>query len=74
MAGRAISQTHESDMWMRGMHCCALTGQCAGVAAALAARSGRRPRALEAAVLQREVARQGVDLGSAAHRIEAPIA
>jgi hypothetical protein len=70
VAGRAISQTHESDMWTRGMHCCALTGQCAGVAAALAARSGRRPRALEAAGIQRELARQGVDLGSAAHRIE----
>ena len=71
MAGRAISQIHESDMWTRGMHCCALTGQCAGVAAALAARSSRRPRALEAAGIQRELARQGVDLGSAAHPSEA---
>lgn len=70
VAGRAISQTHEADMWTRGMHCCALTGQCAGVAAALATQAGRPPRRAETADLQRELSRQGVDLGSAARAVE----
>lgn len=66
VAGRIISQTHEADMWTRGMYCCMLTGQCAGVAAALAAKAGGPPRALHISSLQRELGRQGVDLGSAA--------
>jgi len=60
-AGRIISQTHEADMWTRGMYCCAMTGQCAGAAAALAARGGVAPRRLSVAVLQRELHRQGLD-------------
>jgi FAD-dependent oxidoreductase family protein len=70
VAGRIISQTHEADMWTRGMYCCMLTGQCAGVAAAVAAQSGTAPRALEVPVLQRELAGQEVDLGSAASRLQ----
>jgi len=63
-AGRIISQTHEADMWTRGMYCCAMTGQCAGAAAALAARGGVAPRRLSVAVLQRELHRQGLDQGA----------
>ncbi len=70
VAGRTISQTHEADMWTRGMYCCMLTGQCAGVAAALAAKSCTSPRHLEVNLLRRELERQEVDLGSAAQRVE----
>jgi hypothetical protein len=66
VSGRSLSQTHEADMWTRGMYCCVLTGQCAGVAAALAARDGVTPRRVRVSALQRELARQGLDLGSAA--------
>jgi len=62
-AGRIISQTHEADMWTRGMYCCVMTGQCAGVAAALAARDGVAPRRLSVPALQRELHRQGLDPG-----------
>jgi hypothetical protein len=65
-AGRIISQTHEADMWTRGMYCCAMIGQCAGVAAALAARDGVAPRRLSVSALQRELHRQGLDLGARA--------
>ena len=62
-AGRIISQTHEADMWTRGMYCCVMTGQCAGVAAALAVRDGVAPRRLSVPALQRELRRQGLDPG-----------
>ncbi len=62
-AGRIISQTHEADMWTRGMYCCVMTGQCAGVAAALAARDSVAPRRLSVPALQRELHRQGLDPG-----------
>lgn len=62
-AGRIISQTHEADMWTRGMYCCVMTGQCAGVAAALAARDGVAPRRLSVPALQRELRRQGLNPG-----------
>jgi hypothetical protein len=67
VAGRIISQTHEADMWTRGMYCCMMTGQCAGIAAALAARTGAAPRKLDVSALQREIGRQGLDLGSRVH-------
>jgi FAD-dependent oxidoreductase family protein len=66
VAGRAISQTHEADMWTRGMYCCAMTGQCAGAAAAIAARRQVLPRAIDVGTLRAELARQGLDVGSAA--------
>lgn len=65
-AGRIISQTHEADMWTRGMYCCVMTGQCAGVAAALAARDGVAPRRLSVPALHRELHRQGLDAGARA--------
>jgi hypothetical protein len=70
-AGRIISQTHEADMWMRGIYCCAMTGQSASVAAALAARGGLTPRGLSATALQQELRRQGLDLGAPASHAEA---
>jgi hypothetical protein len=66
VAGRAISQTHEADMWTRGMYCCVTTGQCAGAAAAIAARSVVAPRAVDVEGLRRELAVQGLDVGPAA--------
>lgn len=66
VAGRIISQTHEADMWTRGIYCCVMTGQCAGVAAALAARAGLKPRGVAAAPLQQELRRQGLDVGAPA--------
>lgn len=61
VGGRTISQTHEADMWTRGMYCCVTTGQCAGVAAALAARAGVAPRRVDVAALQKELRAQGID-------------
>jgi hypothetical protein len=72
VAGRIISQTHEADMWTRGMYCCMLMGQCAGAAAALAVRAGVAPRRLDVSALQQELSRQGLDLGSAARAVAMP--
>jgi hypothetical protein len=66
VGGRSLSQTHRADMWTRGMYCCMVTGQVAGTAAALAAKSGIEPSALDARVLQDRLAAQGIDLGSQA--------
>ncbi len=62
--GCTISQLHRADMWTRGMYCCMVTGQAAGTAAALAARTGVLPRHIEIAALQENLASQGIDLGS----------
>jgi hypothetical protein len=64
VAGRALSATHDADMWIRGQYCCLVTGQVAGVAAALAARDGVPPHALDVASLRRALAAQGVDTGA----------
>jgi hypothetical protein len=71
VAGCIISQTHEADMWTRGIYCCAMTGQGAGVAAALSARAGSTPRGLSVTALQQELRRQGLDLGAAASPVGA---
>ena len=63
--GRTLSVTHDADMWTRGQYCCLVTGQVAGIAAALAALGGFMPSALDVSVLQRRVAEQGIDIGSA---------
>ncbi len=65
-AGRALSQTHQADMWTRGMYCCLVTGQVAGTAAALAATSGVAPPGVSVGDLQDRLSAQGVDLGSRA--------
>ncbi len=40
LGGRCISVTHEADRWTRNMPCCMVTGQAAGIAGAVAAKSG----------------------------------
>ena len=56
---------------MREIPQCWLTGQAAGVAAALSAGSGIAPRALDVAELQHELRGQGVYLQSAGARAAA---
>jgi hypothetical protein len=65
VAGRCISGTHEAHSSYRVMPVSMATGQAAGVCAALAASSGRRPREVPAVEVQRELRNQGADLGSA---------
>ena len=66
VGGRVLSVTHDADMWTRGQYCCLVTGQIAGIAGALAAASGVAPAALDVRDLQRTLAGQGIDTGSAA--------
>jgi len=63
--GRTLSVTHDADMWTRGQYCCLVTGQVAGIAAALAAAGATTPRQLEVAELQQRLVGQGIDIGSA---------
>jgi hypothetical protein len=63
VAGRCISGTHEAHSSYRVMPVCVATGQAAGVCAALAARHGTTPRAVPAVEVQRELVRQGANLG-----------
>ncbi|MCU1418074.1 MAG: dependent oxidoreductase [Schumannella sp.] len=65
VAGRAISTTHAGDAWTRGMYCCIVTGQAAGVAAALAASSGIQPRNVDISMLRAALRKQDIDLGAA---------
>ena len=53
MAGRAISTNHDADGYTRNQPACMVTGQAAGVAAALSARLGTPPRDLDVAAIQR---------------------
>lgn len=62
VAGRCLSGTHEAHSSYRVMPIVMATGQAAGVCAALAARSGRSPRDVPAAQVQRELLRQGASL------------
>lgn len=66
VGGRVLSVTHDADMWTRGQYCCLVTGQVAGISAALAASKGISPGALDVAELQRALVSQGIDIGSAA--------
>lgn len=59
VAGRCISGTHEAHSSYRIMPICMATGHAAGVAAALAVRSGRAVGELPAARVQDELRRQG---------------
>jgi hypothetical protein len=63
VAGRCISGTHEAHSSYRVMPISMATGQAAGVAAALAALTGRAPRDVPAELVQRELVQQGADLG-----------
>ena len=63
--GRTLSVTHAADMWTRGQYCCLVTGQVAGIAAALSAREARLPSAVDVRALQRALVGQGIDIGAA---------
>ncbi len=60
VAGRAVSCDATSHSFLREVPQCWMTGQAAGVAAALAAGARVAPRAVPIARLQEELARQGV--------------
>jgi hypothetical protein len=64
-SGRCISGTHEAHSSYRVTPTAMATGQAAGVCAALASAGGRSPRDVPAADVQRELVRQGADLGVA---------
>ena len=59
-AGRCTAGDHGSFAATRQMVCCSLTGQAAGVAAALSLQHGVQPRALEIGALQAALTGQGV--------------
>jgi hypothetical protein len=61
-AGRHVGCDASSHTFLREIPQCWLTGQAAGVAAALAACNGKRPCDLAVATIQRELLRQGVYL------------
>ncbi len=60
VAGRAISCDATSHSFLREVPQCWMTGQAAGVAAALAVSANVKPRAVSVGRLQEELARQGV--------------
>jgi hypothetical protein len=62
VAGRCISGTHEAHSSYRVMPIVMATGQAAGVCAAIAAKKGAAPRAIDARDVQRELVRQGASL------------
>ena len=64
-AGRHVACDASSHTFLREIPQCWLTGQAAGVAAALAAAAGVRPRDLAARMIQRELLRQGAYLSPA---------
>jgi hypothetical protein len=64
-AGRHIACDASSHTFLREIPQCWLTGQAAGIAAALAADSGLRLRDVEIAAIQRELLRQGAYLSPA---------
>lgn len=63
VAGRCISGTHEAHSSYRVMPVSMATGQAAGACAALAVRLEKFPRSVPVADVQRELIRQGADLG-----------
>lgn len=63
VAGRCISGTHEALSSYRVMPVSMATGHAAGVCAALAAREHVQPRAVAASRVQKELIRQGANLG-----------
>ncbi|MDX1499934.1 MAG: FAD-dependent oxidoreductase [Woeseiaceae bacterium] len=62
VAGRATGGDRDSHAATRNMMCCTVTGQGAGVAAALSVRLDREPAELDMGQLQAELKRQGVRL------------
>ncbi len=64
-AGRHVACDASSHTFLREIPQCWLTGQAAGIAAALAANSGKRPRDLTVTAIQRELLRQRAYLSPA---------
>ncbi|WP_137701340.1 FAD-dependent oxidoreductase [Marimonas lutisalis] len=60
VAGRAIGGDKMAHAATRNMACCAVTGQGAGIAAALAVRAGCELAAVDISAVQGELTRQGV--------------
>ena len=61
VGGRTLSVTHAADMWTRGQYCCLVTGQVAGISAALAAEQDIMPAQLTITELQERISKQGID-------------
>ena len=61
-AGRCISATHIGASSGKSMGNCIATGHAAGVAAALASKSGKKPRDINVADIQKILTNDGVDL------------
>jgi len=61
-AGRHIASDANSHTFLREIPQCWMTGQAAGIAAALAANSGQQPRAVDPRRIQRELLKQGAYL------------
>jgi len=60
VAGRAIGGDRIAHAATRNMACCAVTGQGAGVAAAVSLRTGRELDRVDTGLVQAELERQGV--------------
>ena len=60
VAGRAIGGDRIAHAATRNMACCAVTGQGAGVAAAVSLRTGRELDRVDTGLVQAELDRQGV--------------
>ncbi len=60
VAGRSIGGDRDSHAAVRNMMCCTVSGQGAGVAAAVSLANGVTPAAVDIALVQRELVRQGV--------------
>jgi hypothetical protein len=63
VAGRCISGTHEAHSSYRVMPTSMATGHAAGVCAAIAAEEEKPPRVIAATEVQKELLRQGANLG-----------
>jgi len=61
VGGRCISTTHEAQGPIRNIPPCMVTGQAAGVAAALAAMEGAQPRALDPVRVREALIEQGFE-------------
>jgi len=64
VAGRCASMTHMGQSAARVTGACFVMGEAAGAAAALSLAAGQRPRDLDVGVLQADLQRHGVFLGS----------
>jgi len=71
-AGRHVACDASSHTFLREIPQCWLTGQAAGVAAALAAGQNKRPRDVDASAIQHELMRQGAYLSPAVEKALRP--